>query len=405
MDDEATQTVISNPRYQVVTQIGRGGMAELFLVFMHGAEGIGKLVALKRIWPELAADPNILTMFLDEARLAVRMTHPNVVQTHEVFDDNGRVTLCMEYLDGQPLGRVLNRMRDTHLFSLPLRLRVVAQVLAGLHYAHELRDYNRSPLSVVHRDVGPSNVFLTYGGGVQLIDFGMAKNLASSHQTRPGIFKGRFSYVAPEQFVRRAVDRRADIFSTGILLWEMLAGRRFWGSASDAEIAARLVSNQPMPALPADPALPAGLAAICAGSLELDAAQRYQTAAEMRADVQRALVDIGDADDHLLGDTVALAFSSERTKRQLLIDQHLRQARTDNYPTPSSGSLPAPVISPPRPRGLRPMTAAAMGATAGTLLVLLLFSLLHRPPTEGTESFGASSLRRGERARPGNQRA
>src|SRR4051812_5624160 len=154
MADHDMQIVLNNPRFQMIAPIGRGGMAELFLVMMHGAGGIGKLVVLKQIWPELAADPHILTMFLDEARLAVRMTHPNVVQTYEVFDDNGRVTLAMEYLDGQPLGRILNRMRGAQALSLPLRLRVTAQVLAGLHYAHELRDYDGTPLSVVHRDVG-----------------------------------------------------------------------------------------------------------------------------------------------------------------------------------------------------------------------------------------------------------
>jgi serine/threonine protein kinase len=351
-------------------------MAELLLVMMYGASGIGKLVVLKRIWPELASDPHLLTMFHDEARLAVRMTHPNVVQTYEVFDDEGRFTLAMEYLDGQPLGRVLNRMRGAQALPLALRLRIVTQVLAALHYAHELRDYDGTPLSVVHRDVSPPNVFVTYDGAVKLIDFGIAKNQASAHQTRPGIFKGRFSYVAPEQFLGRPVDRRSDVFAVGVILWEMLAGRRFWGSATDAEIASRLIANQPLPTLPADPAVPAGLEAICSHALQLDRVQRYATAAEMQEDVQRALADIGETDDRVLGRAVASSFASELAQRQQIIDQHVRKVRSGTYSTLASGSLPRPVVPPTRGPAARPLRVAAMAATVTTLLVVLVTTLV-----------------------------
>jgi serine/threonine-protein kinase len=245
---ETTRPSAFQPRYQTIAPIGRGGMAEVFLAVMTSAGGVSKLAVLKQIWPELAGDPHFLAMFLDEARLSVRMSHPNLVQTYEVIDDGTRLAIAMEYLDGQPLARVMNRLRGAQALDLPLRLRIVARVLAALDYAHELHDYDGTPLAVVHRDVSPHNVFITYEGGVKLVDFGVAKNLASAHQTRPGTLKGKFSYMAPEQFLGRPSDRRADIFSVGVMLWEMLAERRFWNGASDNEIAGTTRSSGRWPA-------------------------------------------------------------------------------------------------------------------------------------------------------------
>ena len=158
---------------------------------------------LKRIWPELAAEPEFVEMFLDEARLSLRLNHPNVVQTYEVLTDNGQLAIAMEYLHGQPLTRVLNRMlRGPNQLSLPLRLRILTGVLAGLDHAHTLTDLDGTPLGVVHRDVSPQNVFVTYDGQVKLVDFGVAKTLAASHHTRPGAIKGKLAYMAPEQLQR-----------------------------------------------------------------------------------------------------------------------------------------------------------------------------------------------------------
>src|SRR3954453_3106877 len=171
-------------RYEPIAQIGRGGMAEVLLAMMDAGCGARRLVVLKRIWPELATDPDFMTMFLDEARLSVRMNHPNVVRTYEVIARGAEATIAMEYLDGQPLTRVMNRLRGTDELSVPLRVRILMSVLAGLEHAHTLTDLDGKSLEVVHRDVSPHNVFLTYDGQVKLVDFGVAKTLAASHHTR-----------------------------------------------------------------------------------------------------------------------------------------------------------------------------------------------------------------------------
>jgi len=231
--------------YTPIAQIGRGGMAEVLLAMVESGGGVGRMAVLKRIWPELAADPDFMTMFLDEARLSLRLNHANVVQTYEVLTDNGQPAIAMEYLHGQPLTRILNRMlRGSSQLSLPLRLRILTSVLAGLEYAHTLTDLDGTPMEVVHRDVSPQNVFVTYDGQVKLVDFGVAKTLAASHHTRPGAIKGKLAYMAPEQLQRNTIDRRADVFAVGVMLWEMLAGRRMWHGMTEVEIVAHLAAGQ-----------------------------------------------------------------------------------------------------------------------------------------------------------------
>lgn len=175
-------------KYHLLATLGRGGMAEVFLAVIQGPAGFSKLVVLKELRPELSSEPEFLSMFLDEARLAARLQHPNVVQTNEVGHEGSRHFIAMEYLDGQPLSRVLSRMRGQ--LPLPLHLRVLSETLAALHYAHELRDFDGTPLAVVHRDVTPHNVFVTYDGEVKLVDFGIAKATDSSTETRTGVLKG-----------------------------------------------------------------------------------------------------------------------------------------------------------------------------------------------------------------------
>ena len=357
LSSETTWPSASQPRYQTIAPIGRGGMAEVILAVMTSAGGTSKLAVLKQIWPELAGDPHFVAMFLDEARLSVRMSHPNLVQTYEAIDDGQRLAIAMEYLDGQPLARVLNRLRGPQALTLPLRLRIVAKVLAGLDYAHELADYDGTPLAVVHRDVSPHNVFITYDGGVKLVDFGVAKNLANAHQTRPGALKGKFSYMAPEQFLGRSSDRRADIFAVGVMLWEMLAGRRFWSGASDGEIAANLMSDQPLPPLPAELGVPAAVEAICTRALQRDRKLRYATAAEMEAELEQVLAGARYAFERPLAKAVVTAFAAERAQRQLLVDHHLRQVRTGSY---------SPVGMTTDERGLPAIARSAMSRTMVT---------------------------------------
>jgi serine/threonine protein kinase len=310
----------SRPRYQPIAQIGRGGMAEVLLAMMDAGCGARRLVVLKRIWPELAADPEFMTMFLDEARLSVRMNHPNVVRTYEVLAHGAEATIAMEYLDGQPLTRVMNRLRGTAELSVPLRLRILMSVLAGLEHAHTLTDLDGQPLEVVHRDVSPHNVFVTYDGQMKLVDFGVAKTLAASHHTRPGALKGKLAYMAPEQLQPVEVDHRADLFAVGVMLWEMLAGRRLWQGMNEVQIVSQLAAGLPFPPLPPEAEFPPGLDEICERALEPIPDRRYQTAAEMERDLERVLIGSEDSHARNLGRVVALAFSAERAERQRLIE-------------------------------------------------------------------------------------
>ncbi len=312
------------PRYQPIAQIGRGGMAEVLLAMMDAGCGARRLVVLKRIWPELATDPEFMTMFLDEARLSVRMNHPNVVRTYEVLAHGAEATIAMEYLDGQPLTRVMNRLRGTAELSVPLRLRILMSVLAGLEHAHTLTDLDGKSLEVVHRDVSPHNVFVTYDGQVKLVDFGVAKTLAASHHTRPGALKGKLAYMAPEQLQPVEVDRRADLFAVGVMLWEMLAGRRLWQGMNEVQIVSQLAAGLPFPPLPMDAGLPPGLDAICEQALHPNPQYRYQTAAEMEEDLERVLIGSEDSHARNLGRVVSLAFSAERAERQGLIEASSR---------------------------------------------------------------------------------
>ena len=324
---ESSQPVGGNGvHYTPIAQIGRGGMAEVLLAMVESSGGVARMAVLKRIWPELVADAEFLAMFLDEARLSLRLNHANVVQTYEVLTDNGQLAIAMEYLHGQPLTRILNRMlRGPGQLSLPLRLRILTSVLAGLEYAHTLTGLDGAPLAVVHRDVSPQNVFVTYDGQVKLVDFGVAKTLAASHHTRPGALKGKLAYMAPEQLQRDVIDRRVDVFAVGVMLWEMLSGRRMWHAMTEVEIVAHLASNQPLPPLPSDGSVPAGLESICTRALDLDPDRRYQTAAELELELEGMLAGTADSHARDLGKVVSLAFDVERADRQAFIERCVRQ--------------------------------------------------------------------------------
>jgi len=335
----------TNNRYEPIAHIGRGGMAEVLLAMMDSGAGARRLAVLKRIGPELATDPDFVAMFLDEARLSLRLSHANVVQTYEILVGDNELAIAMEYLDGQPLTRVLNRMlRGPGELGLPLRLRILTRVLAGLEYAHTLTDLDGTPLGVVHRDVSPQNVFVTYDGQVKLVDFGVAKTIAASHQTRPGAIKGKLAYMAPEQLQSDAVDRRADLFSVGVMLWEVLAQRRMWHRMTEVEIVGHLASGRPMPALPVLPAdVPTDLDAICMRALETDPERRYQTAAEMEMDLERVLVGAADSHARNLGTVVSLAFEAERAERQAIIERCLRRRAEQGEPEARASLIPDPL--------------------------------------------------------------
>jgi serine/threonine protein kinase/ABC-type branched-subunit amino acid transport system substrate-binding protein len=326
-------------RYRLIADVGRGGMSDVYLAVTEGTEAAArfqKLLVIKMLKPELGEDSEFVSMFLNEARLAARLNHPNVVQTIEVGEAGGRYFLAMEYLEGQPLHRVLRHPEARARLGLDMRLHMLIQALAGLHYAHERRDYDGSPLDIVHRDVSPANLFVTYDGHVKLMDFGIAKARDSNSETRVGVFKGKAAYVAPEQARGETVDRRADVYSVGVVLWELLTGRRLWSGLTQIEMLRRVVAGDVTSPRSVDPRISAELEEICMKALAFSREDRYATAAELATDLeffaQRTFPPVAERD---IGSAVAAAFTEDRDRIRDVIESSL-----SHHPTPDS-SLPA----------------------------------------------------------------
>ena len=245
-------------RYLLCDAIASGGMATVHLARLMGPEGFSRTVAVKQLHPQFSRDPEFVAMFLDEARLASRVRHPNVVSPLDVISFPPELFIVMEYVHGASLSRLLKRGTPE---SVPPRVAtaIIGQILLGLHAAHEATGEGGEPLELVHRDVSPQNIMVTKDGVARIVDFGIAKAKARSHQTDPGKLKGKLGYMAPEQVSLETVDRRADVFAVGVVLWELLCGRRLFSSDSPAasvqkllhaeiELPSRLIAGLP-PAL------------------------------------------------------------------------------------------------------------------------------------------------------------
>jgi serine/threonine-protein kinase len=295
-------------------------MGDVYLAVNVGPAGVSKLVVVKELREELARTPDARAMFLDEARLATRLSHPNVVQTYEVVEETDSLYLTMEFLDGQPLHRIV-RGEHRGQFALPMLLHVLTETLAGLHYAHELTDYDGTPLQVVHRDVSPHNVIVTYEGTSKLVDFGIAKAADATTVTESGVFKGKVRFSSPEQALCQEVDRRADVFAVGMVLWEVLTREPMWKNMPDAAVLLELVSGRiPRPRVVA-PSVPEELDAICMKALAVDRTRRFATANDFR----RALLDWMHANGSTAGEAelaqaLTAAFGEEQRQMRGVVD-------------------------------------------------------------------------------------
>lgn len=333
-------------KYRILFELGRGGMGSVFLAVVQGPAGFNKLQVLKILKSELSSDPTFLNMFLEEARLSARIIHPNVAQTQEVGFDGTHYFIAMEYLAGQSLHAVSRRDEELKKLPLDMHVRILAEVLSGLHHAHELTDFSGVPLSVVHRDVSPQNVFITYDGSIKILDFGIAKAADSSQETRTGVIKGKVAYMAPEQF-KGKVDRRVDVYAAGAILWQALTGQRLWKGMSDVEIYTELNgAGVPKPSSVAND-VPPELEAICMKALAFRADDRFATAADMQAALESHLQAKGahvSARD--VGQAVASMFADRRREVREAIDRRIKAletGRTGEIPAASSPSGANPV--------------------------------------------------------------
>ena len=310
--------------YRVVDEIGVGGMATVELARMDGAGGFRKWVAIKRIHPHLTEEQQFINMFLDEARIAASISHPNVAQVFDLGKDGNTYWIAMEYLHGEPLREIMRINEEQETSIQPeLAARLIADAAEGLHAAHELRGKNGQPLNLVHRDVTPHNLFITYDGVVKVVDFGIAKVTGSLSSTHAGTITGKVAYMSPEQVRGRPIDRRADVFALGVVLWEMTTGRRLFRVDSDLATLSRVEACVVPPPSALDADYPPELEAVVLKALQREPETRYQTARELSRALQHFLMGartfVGPED---ISAYVSDMFSDRIRKRE----DHLRWA-------------------------------------------------------------------------------
>ena len=343
-------------RYKLVARLGHGGMAEVFLAAWEVAPFVHRPVVIKRLHEHFTEDQNLVQMFLDEARLLTLLDHPHVIKTLEAGVIEGRCCIAMEYLEGQPLHRVLRCAYQRGKLAPELAVSIAISMLEGLNYAHDARDAEGQALEIVHRDVSPHNVFVTNEGLVKVLDFGIAKATSHEGRTATGIVKGKIGYIAPEQAAAEVVDRRADVWSAGVVLWEALTGTRLFKAETDAGTL-NLALKGPIPSPSSKrPDLPAELDAVLARALQRIPPLRYRTAAAMQKDLEAWLSGAGHSrGPQPLAALMRDLFSSEIVEQRRLVS--MLMARSDcTPPSPSSNRSPsstsALIVSNPSPTAL-----------------------------------------------------
>ncbi|MBX3200630.1 MAG: serine/threonine protein kinase, partial [Labilithrix sp.] len=310
-------------RYNLVAELARGGMGIVYLAISEGLGGFSKLLIVKELRPDLVADPSFLQMFLEEARLAARLSHSNIIQTYEVGVEDDRHYIVMEYLDGVAFSRVLRKKAPE--LTLDLHLRVLCEMLKGLHYAHTLKDFDGTPLGIVHRDVSPQNLFISFDGQVKIGDFGIAKARDSSIETNTGVLKGKPAYMAPEQ-VSGDVDARADVYAAGVMLWEAVAGQRMWAGKGELEILTNVLAGTLPSVREVAPAAPPELVAILERALSKNVEDRHPSAEALLDELDAYLAPRNVTTRHV-AEVIEPLFQEERAKKRAVVEAHVAAVR------------------------------------------------------------------------------
>ncbi len=311
-------------KYLLLERIAVGGMAEVFVAKAFGVEGFERLLAIKKILPTMGEDEEFISMFVDEARIAVQLSHANIVQVLELGKHEDNLYIAMEYISGRDVRQLLERFRKRQqAMPIPQAALIAARICEALDYAHRKRDARGAPLNIVHRDVSPQNVLVSFEGEVKLIDFGIAKAESRLQKTQAGILKGKFAYMSPEQVRGQSVDGRSDIFAAGVLLWEMLCGEKLFTGESDFAILEKVRT-----ALVPDPrslnrSIPEALERVMMKALTVDPRDRYQNASELHDELMRFT---------LVGDTMYGARQlSEWVREEFCADFDKEQARLRSW--------------------------------------------------------------------------
>jgi serine/threonine-protein kinase len=348
-------------RYAMFDEVGRGGAASVHIGRLLGPIGFSRTVAIKKMHESVAGDEEVVAMFLDEARLTGRIRHPNVVPVLDVLAMESEVFLIMEYVHGESLSSLL-RVLQTRNEPVPVHIAVhiMRDVLHGLHAAHEARGDGGQPLDLVHRDVSPQNIQVGADGISRILDFGIAKAVDRIQDTHTGQLKGKVSYMAPEQLMGQAIDRRVDVYAAGLVLWEALAGRRLFFGDSSGNVMYRVLKGE----IPELPDVPPRVREAVSRAIERDPASRFGTALEFALALEEALDPVAPT---VIGDWVREVSGPSLAKRYELLEA------MEATPVVSTRTLPE---TPPRESGLRatrwviPAVAAvvALGVTSAFAL-------------------------------------
>jgi hypothetical protein len=386
-------------RYSILGELGSGGMAEVLLAQVRGPGGFAAPLALKRILPHLARDPRFVQMFLDEARLLARARHPNVVRVTELGQENDELFLAMEYLEGESFASLGRRLVAAgRSLSFPLAAYLVAEAAAGLHATHEIADDDGTTLGVVHRDVSPQNLFVTYDGHVKVLDFGVAKAADRLTVTQAGELKGKLEYMSPEQARGQPLDRRSDVFALGIVLYEISLQRRLFKRPSQLRTLQAITEEPIVPPSRLDPGYPSALERIVKKALAARVVDRYPSAAALRRDLlafvrRTSATDAAanDGDDAEASGPAAPEEALALLMREIFADrilqkgEMLRRARDGE----SLGTVPAaetdvhvelPETMAEPARNRRPLAASVAAVGIVALSSLAAYRVLRTPP-------------------------
>lgn len=325
-------------RYVLIDRLAVGGMAEIFLARQVGLEGFEKLVVLKRILPRHSEKKSFVEMFLNEARLSAQLNHPNIAQIYDLGRYADSYYIAMEYIFGRDMRRVIPKAESQGIEFPPVyAAKIASQVCEGLYHAHTRTDLQGRPLGIVHRDITPENIAVSFDGTVKLLDFGIAKAASSVEQTRAGEIKGKLSYMSPEQCLGRPLDHRSDLFSLGVVFYEWVTGFKLFSGESDVAVLKAITDGKIYAPSYFKPDVPEALETILMKALERDPARRYQSGWEMQYDLDRFLAGNEFSPSNLhLANFLKQVFADE-------MKEELARLGAKGTPMPLTDDAPGPV--------------------------------------------------------------
>ncbi len=398
-------------KYLILDKIATGGMAELYQAKITSVEGFEKLVAIKKILPNLTQDKKLVTMFIDEAKLAAMLTHQNIVQIYDLGSMEGAYFIAMEFIHGKDL-RIIGKKAKEKNLPLPLEyaLYITCRICSGLDYSHHLKDFQGNPLELIHRDISPQNILVTYEGEVKIVDFGIAKAAKKTSDTEEGLIKGKVSYMSPEQAAGKPIDNRSDIFSTGILLYEMVTGKRMF-EGSDLKILDRVRKADFEAAEAVVPDLPPEVSEILNCALAKAVSRRYKSCGAMLADLEKCLASFpvrpsAEGLSHYMKELFAeeiaaevSALQREEVQLSTLKGEPLSEAKTKTLQI-LEHIEPVPTKKPEVPRGTHRLWLGTWAVAMVAIAIVLAILFKGRPSPSPDHDKTGASVRTSEVSQP-----